>query len=221
MKLYIIRHGETDLNAQGRLQGQIDIPLNENGRNLARITGEALRQVPFDLIITSPLSRARETALLVTSPSAGQHHRHIPLITDSRLMEINWGQWDTLSCLKGNSSIPEDELTCFYTNPLQFKGAPDGESLLQVCRRTGEFYQELLANPDYQEKSILISAHGCSLRGLLYQISKDKSDFWRGGVPLNCSLSIVQVNEGKALLLEQDKIYYDPSLCLNHYHNLH
>ena len=55
----------------GRLQGCADIPLNENGRELARITGEALKEVPFDLIITSPLQRARETGALVRSRRSG------------------------------------------------------------------------------------------------------------------------------------------------------
>ena len=61
MKLYIIRHGETPWNAEGRLQGQTDIPLNENGIRLAKITGEALKDVPFDFAISSPLKRARQT----------------------------------------------------------------------------------------------------------------------------------------------------------------
>ena len=55
MKLYIIRHGETKLNALGRLQGWTDEPLNQNGKDLAIITGEALKEIPFDLVITSPL----------------------------------------------------------------------------------------------------------------------------------------------------------------------
>ena len=54
MKLYIIRHGETKLNALGRLQGWTDEPLNKNGKDLAIITGEALKEIPFDLVITSP-----------------------------------------------------------------------------------------------------------------------------------------------------------------------
>lgn len=62
MRMYIIRHGETEWNAAGRLQGQTDISLNENGVRLARITGQALSHVNFDLIITSPLKRARQTA---------------------------------------------------------------------------------------------------------------------------------------------------------------
>ena len=67
MKIYLIRHGETDWNKLRRLQGQADIPLNEFGRQLARETDPALRDVPFDRIYTSPLKRARETAELVTA----------------------------------------------------------------------------------------------------------------------------------------------------------
>ena len=59
MKIYIIRHGETDWNKVRRLQGRSDIPLNEEGRRLARITGEALSSVNFRCIYTSPLRRAK------------------------------------------------------------------------------------------------------------------------------------------------------------------
>ena len=69
MKLYIIRHGETKLNALGRLQGWTDEPLNQNGKDLAIITGEALKEIPFDLVITSPLKRARETGELTVAAS--------------------------------------------------------------------------------------------------------------------------------------------------------
>ena len=59
MVLYFIRHGETSWNVEGKMQGQTDIPLNENGIRLAKITGEALKDVPFDFAISSPLKRAR------------------------------------------------------------------------------------------------------------------------------------------------------------------
>ena len=60
MKLYIIRHGETAWNVEGRLQGQSDTELNENGVRLAKVTAEGLKNIPFDLGISSPL-RARST----------------------------------------------------------------------------------------------------------------------------------------------------------------
>ena len=65
MKLYFIRHGETVWNTQAKLQGKSDIPLNEKGVALARVTGEALADVPFAAIYSSPLKRALQTAQLV------------------------------------------------------------------------------------------------------------------------------------------------------------
>ena len=62
--LYIMRHGRTDWNEQYRLQGGTDIPLNEEGRRMAREAAETYRDVEFDLCYVSPLQRARETAEL-------------------------------------------------------------------------------------------------------------------------------------------------------------
>ena len=88
MKLYIIRHGETSWNVQRRLQGASDTDLNENGITLAKRTGEALKEIPFDLCFTSPLKRAKMTAELIL---AG---RNIPIYDDERLREISFGEWE-------------------------------------------------------------------------------------------------------------------------------
>ena len=88
MKLYIMRHGETAWNVEGRLQGQSDTELNENGVRLAKVTAEGLKNIPFDLGISSPLRRAKHTAELVL---AG---RNVPLTTDDRLMELSFGSLD-------------------------------------------------------------------------------------------------------------------------------
>lgn len=69
MRLYIVRHGETDWNRLRRLQGRSDIPLNENGIKLAEVTGEGLAEVPFDLCIAGPLVRTRQTALCILKRS--------------------------------------------------------------------------------------------------------------------------------------------------------
>ena len=66
-KICIVRHGETDWNAQGRLQGRTDIPLNENGKVQAMKCGEFLAQNNWDAVITSPLKRARETAEIIAN----------------------------------------------------------------------------------------------------------------------------------------------------------
>lgn len=217
MMLYIVRHGETYLNTLGCLQGQINEPLNQNGRELAEITGEAFRTVYFDLIITSPLVRASETARLVAKASQKHFDYEVPVLEDPRLMEIGWGEWERLGCLKENFAIPADDFNLFFTDPLNYGAAPGGESMKEVCQRTSAFFQELIHNPEYQDKTILISTHGCAMRALLQEVYEDKTDFWHGRIPYNCAVNIVKVEKGRAKLVKDDGIYYDPSLCYNHY----
>ena len=91
MILYIIRHGETQWNVEGRLQGQSDTQLDEKGIRLAKVTAEALKEVPFALGITSPLSRAKVTAQIILGD------RNVPLYEDERIQELSFGPgkgWD-------------------------------------------------------------------------------------------------------------------------------
>ncbi len=219
MLLYIIRHGETRLNAEGRLQGWVDEPLNENGRDLARITGEALKDVPFDLVITSPLSRAKETGLLTVQASAREHGRTIPVLEDDRLKEFNWGSWDCCGCLPDNYTVPVsmEEYNKFIADTFHFRGAPDGETAEDVIERTGDFYQELIHNPAYQDKTILISTHGFAMRALLNPFYEDPTDFWHGHVPYNCTVNIMEVENGTSRFIKEDAIFYDESLCIDPY----
>jgi arsenate reductase len=84
-------------------------------------------------------------------------------------------------------------------------------------KRTGEFYQELIHNPDYQDKTILISTHGFALRAMLNPIYEDGSDFWHGQVPYNCAVNILEVVDGESHFIKEDAIYYDKALCFNPY----
>lgn len=217
MLLYIIRHGETEWNAVGRLQGSADIPLNESGRELARITGEALKEVLFDLMITSPLKRARETGELTIAPSQAYYGKEIPVLEEDRLREIDWGSWEGLGCVESNYEIPDSHYNLFFTDALRFSGSPDGESVRDVCGRTAEFFQELIHKKEYEDKTILISAHGCSMRAMMNPLYENPEDFWQGHVPYNCAVNIVEVKNGRPTILERDKIYYDPALCTDNY----
>lgn len=217
MILYIIRHGETGWNAQGRLQGCADIPLNEKGRQLARITGEVLKEVPFDLVITSPLCRARETGELIVAPSEKYFRRRIPVLEDDRIKEIAWGSWEGLGCTERNFEIPDEKYNLFFTDALHFAGSPDGESVADVCARTAEFLQEVIHNTEYEDKTILISTHGCAMRAMLQPFYEDQQDFWQGHVPFNCTINVVESSKGTARLVQKDKIFYDASLCTDNY----
>lgn len=202
MRLYIIRHGETRWNVEGRLQGQTDIELNENGVRLARVTAEKMKDINFDLGISSPLSRALKTAEIVLEG------RGLPILTDKRLEELSFGSWEGLGCHKNNYEIPSDHFDDFYLKPMEFVPGEGGETIPQLCRRTKEFYEELIGNPKYHDMTILLATHGCTTRALLNNVYEDKEDFWRGKVPMNCAVNIVDIMDGRASLLEEDKVYY-------------
>ena len=85
MKIYITRHGETNWNKEGRLQGQTDIELNEVGIEQAHIAKEKLKDIEIDLIISSPLSRAKKTAEIINEV------KNVPIIIDERLIERGHG----------------------------------------------------------------------------------------------------------------------------------
>ena len=106
MKLYLVRHGQTDWNKEKRLQGQEDIPLNDFGRHLAKETGIGLRNVRFDLCFSSDLKRALETANLILDEGSSK----VPIIMDKRLKEIAFGEWEGKSVAETDGSsgrIPE------------------------------------------------------------------------------------------------------------------
>lgn len=94
MRIGFVRHGLTDWNAQGKIQGQTDIPLNEEGREQARLLGQRLQQEThsWDFIVSSGLSRAEETAQIISSITGVPMHA-----PDARLRERSYGQAEGLT----------------------------------------------------------------------------------------------------------------------------
>lgn len=203
MKIYIMRHGETDWNTQKRLQGRTDIPLNENGRKLAKITAEALKEIPFDLAISSPLERALETARIVMG------ERNAPILTDERIIEISFGVFEGMISGRENYEIPDPEFSNFFRAPDKYESPSDGEDIRSLGVRTKAFMDDILNREEYQDKTILITTHGGAMRGLLNSVRTfEMSDFWNGGVPKNCCVAILECRDKKAEVLEENKIYY-------------
>ena len=201
MELYILRHGETQWNKLQRLQGSTDIPLDEAGIRLAKETGEALKDVPFDLCYTSPLKRAVDTAAYVLNG------RQIPVIKEDALKEINFGRWEGSDCSEGSTQIPEGAIDRFFDlSGDRTLRSPGGESLQMVLDRTHGFYQKLLDDPENENRRILISMHGASGRALMHSIIKS-NDFWCGQVPPNCSVCIADIRNRKASDVRMDCIF--------------
>lgn len=204
MKMYIIRHGQTPWNARKCLQGRSDVDLNENGIYLAELTGKALRDVTFDMDFTSPLIRAKHTAQCIL---AG---RKVPIIEDERLIEISFGIYEGCCYAEENRQVPQQWIENFFQAPQDYVAAPGGESLDDVEKRTRNFMEDICSRKELQDKTILVSTHGCALRGLLNSIREsNREDYWHGGVSKNCAVSIVTCNRGeKPVLVEENHIYY-------------
>lgn len=169
-RLYYIRHGETDWNREGRLQGQRDIPLNANGRAQARHCGEILRDllarepgVTPDFV-ASPLERARETMELVRRGLGLDPQAYS---TDQRLAEIAFGRWE-------GSTIPELRRTSPEAVAARERDKwrfvpPGGESYLQMSQRVRGWYDAL-------KRDTVAIAHGGVLRGLMAQLGISSPD---------------------------------------------
>lgn len=203
MKLYLIRHGETDWNIVKRLQGATDIPLNENGEALARETAEGLKEIPFDIIFTSPLKRAYRTAEIVKGD------REIPIISDDRIREIGFGDYEGLISKTESYSIPDPEFKFFFTKTDCYKTPPNGEPIESLLERTNEFLEELKKREDLKDKTILVSTHGAAVRALLSNIEHcDIAHFWGKGVHKNCGVSCVELVDDEYQILWENKIFY-------------
>lgn len=199
MKLYIIRHGETDWNKSFRLQGQSDIPLNEYGRELAVITAEALKDVPFDVIYASPLSRAYETARIIRGS------RPVEIFTDDRLVEISFGV---------DEGKNKDELgkhfSDFFFAPENFVPSEGGETYEMVCRRAESFLADKIKPLRTTNKTVLIVAHGTMNKALMLKLKNiPVSDIWKGEFQKNCCVNIYELTEEGFTVIDEAKVYYD------------
>ncbi|BAT58824.1 alpha-ribazole phosphatase [Variibacter gotjawalensis] len=146
-KFLFIRHGETDWNKAGRIQGSTDIPLNATGRAQARAAAAALRSATFDRVIASPLSRALETAQLVNEP----HGR--PLHTDKNLQERGFGSFEGFGIaeLKQRHGIP-------MTQSLTTILPPDAEQWGETLKRTRGVIRTWTER--YPKETLLFVSHG-------------------------------------------------------------
>lgn len=203
MKVYLIRHGETDYNKQRKLQGQCDIELNEYGRELAKRTAEALKEVTFDVAYTSPLKRAKETARIMIG------ERPTVVIEEPRIQEISFGDYEGLCCQGENFNIPDKKFRNFFDLPAEYKIPPNGESFEAVIKRTGEFWSELIHTEEYEAKTILVSTHGCALKAILANVNPVPiENFWGTGVHKNCAVTILEVTKNGVKVEEEGKIFY-------------
>ena len=162
MELYIIRHGETDWNKEKRLQGRSDTELNAYGIELAQITAEALKDINFDCIYSSPLKRAYKTAEII------RRHREIEIKTDERLKEISFGVMEGVPMKERPESFQK-----FFTDPANYVAPNGGESYEELVARTKDFIEDVVVTNSKTMERMLIVAHGALNKALMLNLNHD------------------------------------------------
>ena len=178
--LYIMRHGKTEWNALNKLQGRTDIPLNEEGRQMARAAGEEYRKVPFDVCYCSPLLRARETAEILLKG------RDVPILFDDRLREMSFGVCEGMTNYFQDKDSP---ISALFQDPVNYHTPVEqGESFEELFTRTGAFLKEVV-EPDLRAgKDVLIVGHGAMNCSIICQVMGiPLEQFWEAGIE-NCKL---------------------------------
>ena len=153
MKIYLIRHGETDWNLQGKLQGQEDIPLNKTGILQATACGEALRFIRFHSIQTSPLLRAKETARIIAV------QQQCPITVNPELIERDYGRLSGLT--------PQER------QRFEESGEPTQLELWETLAERALRAAEKIADT-FPGDAVALVSHGAWINALLAIISEHK-----------------------------------------------
>jgi broad specificity phosphatase PhoE len=153
-RLYLVRHGATQLTAEDRFSGAVGVDLSKEGRTQVRQLARRLKNEPISAVYCSPLSRTVETAVILADP-----HK-LPIIKRDGLREISHGRWEGLTRLEVEARFP-DEYSSWESDPFTF--APqDGESGVGVLARALPVIRAIVVA--HAGQSVLVVSHKATLR---------------------------------------------------------
>src|SRR5690625_1161873 len=185
-RLTLIRHAVTDWNSTGKLQGHLDCPLSDEGRRQARLLGERVGESSVDLLYSSPLVRAHETARTAFP------HREITV--DRRVMELDFGEFQGRTP-EENASM--EEWQWWLEDPFA-RRAPGGESYGELRARAVEWFEELPRLPH-----IVAVTHSGTIQMLLSHIMGVEKPAWRKRIALRHSSISRLIFRGDDVLIER------------------
>ncbi|MEO1619608.1 MAG: histidine phosphatase family protein [Cyanobacteria bacterium J06632_3] len=180
-RLLLVRHGETNWNRDGRFQGQIDIPLNENGHKQAAQAGEFLKAVKIDAAVSSSMKRPAETAQGIL-----KHHPNVTLETTDQLWEISHGEWEGMLETEIESGYP-GMLAEWQSKPETVQ-MPKGENLDDVWARAKKGWHDIVAaysqhigeDDGQPAPTVMVVAHDAINKAILCQLfGLGPEKFWQ------------------------------------------
>jgi len=179
--IWLVRHGQTELNKARRYQGSSDGPLTAFGLRQANALAERLRRMPFGVAVISPSQRAQITAETIMAD------RDAPILADSRWAETNHGRWEGLTYGEVRARYPREVIERFAD---ALHGKPvGGESLAEVAQRVGEGWRALLQH--YPGGRVMLVTHATPIQLVLCALSgMPPTLHWRWRVDLGSVTSV-------------------------------
>jgi probable phosphoglycerate mutase len=193
--IFIIRHGETDYNKEGIIQGRgVDTELNEEGRRQADLFYKKYQQHPFDKVYTSALKRSRQSV-------DGFIRKGIPWEARPELDEIDWGEQEGMKTTTGLRQLYKKVTRAWRLGRLEVR-IPGGENILELTARQRKFLRVLDGDA---ARNILICTHGRAMRSLLCLMLGDDLSAMQDYPHANLSLyRLLRNKSGYHLVLRHD-----------------
>lgn len=183
MKIWVTRHGQTNLNKLKLMQGLTDEPLNETGINQAKEARETIKDVTFDAVYSSPLIRAVKTASIIGNVESEN------IIIDDRIIEVDFGKFEMKKY-----QLLGIRMTLYWAFPEIFKTPKTVESVESMVLRSRSFLKELEEKP---YENVLVVCHGGIIRALCGYLEDRKTGIkWRPR-PKNCEIRVYEAVDGK------------------------
>ena len=183
-RIVLLRHGRTQHNADGRIQGQLDVPLDELGQMQAQALGTVFATDPPTVVVSSDLARAQATAQAVCD------HVGLPLLLDPRLRETHFGQWQGMTGEELRERWPAE-----FAAWKRWEGLPiGGEAPEDVGARALAAAEEHLPTAG----SLLLVTHGGTARALVGMLTQQAPEDWWRLAPLGntCWSTLVEAERG-------------------------
>ncbi|MEG0372179.1 MAG: histidine phosphatase family protein [Clostridium sp.] len=163
--LYLTRHGQTEWNIEKRLQGRGNSPLTQEGIEKAYELRKRLKDIPIDVIYTSPIERALHTAQILKGD------KDVEILSCEGLMEMSFGTYEGRKTDEISKECPEWDINLIMEGNTTL-AAPEGENLGQVRDRVKEAMDHIIAM--HKGKHILVVAHGITLKALMYYFKDEE-----------------------------------------------
>jgi 2,3-bisphosphoglycerate-dependent phosphoglycerate mutase len=194
-KLVLIRHGESQWNLENRFTGWVDVPLSPKGIEEAKAAGKKLAGFKFDRAFSSVLARANETLRLVLE---GIGQTGIPIEKDKALNERMYGELQGLNKAETAKKFGDEQVKIWRRS--YDVRPPGGESLKDTAERVLPYYDSRIRPYVLQGETILIAAHGNSLRALVMQLEQlTREQVLELNIPTGAPLLYELDNNGKVL----------------------